>query len=498
MAVLSVTAWNWRKNKNIHFDFKGKTVALIGDSETGKSSIIEIIKISMGLEDFKRDALSKGEEEGGFKIVHEWDGIKYTISRPVNNKKGEKGKTRFTVVDEKGGRHTLETLLESIFGKAFVNSHFDYYQYFYEQKSPEARFNYMVKACGQEKVLTNLETIARKRKERGKYGTQRETLKTLINDSPISEDPEQLMKDMEYYAEPKTMEEADQIKKEILDTRDSVFNITTQLNIVKKANQEYKDSEIALQVTNENIAEIQERLRQAIEHKEKIVQWQADNEPDFAYQTELEEKLSKVEKDNEDIEKKADIAYSEKLTEVNTFNQMRASFEYALVNFEKWTEANDSWNNLDTEIKDLGAENTELFKKSLPVPGLSFEETEVIVKGEPKNIVMVMYDGLELTADNISKGRSIRLAIDIQKAINPGGNHIVIIPEAQSLGSQVDEILEECKRCNVQAILEITERKQPLHLEFEEEFLGTYVEPVSPAAEPKKKRVTKPKITKKQ
>lgn len=33
-----------------------------------------------------------------------------------------------------------------------------------------------------------------------------------------------------------------------------------------------------------------------------------------------------------------------------------------------------------------------------------------------------------------------------KKPINPGGNHIVIIPEAQSLGSQMDEILEECKR----------------------------------------------------
>ncbi|HTB30809.1 MAG TPA: hypothetical protein VK808_02215, partial [Bacteroidia bacterium] len=60
----------------------------------------------------------------------------------------------------------------------------------------------------------------------------------------------------------------------------------------------------------------------------------------------------------------------------------------------------------------------------------------------------------------------------IQRAINPAGINLIVVPEAQSLGSGMDEIIEECNSLGVQYIMEVTERKQPFKIKFEEEFLG--------------------------
>jgi hypothetical protein len=127
----------------------------------------------------------------------------------------------------------------------------------------------------------------------------------------------------------------------------------------------------------------------------------------------------------------------------------------------------------------------------IPIPGLTIEDID------DKNIIL--YEGRELCFENISKGRSIRLAIEIQRAINPKGSHIVMIPEAQSLGSQLDEILAECKEYGIQAIIELTERKQEFHIEFEDEFLDDKIVDITknPIKKPIKKQSKEPKLPKK-
>lgn len=477
MAVISVRAKNFKKLKDLDEKFDGKTFAIVGDSEVGKTSLMQIIQASLMQQDFPQDPLTKGEQEGFFEVVHELDGIKYTVSRPFNNKKGTASKTRFTVRDENGGRHSLEDLLTRIFGKAFINSNFDYYQFFFECKSKEARFNYIVKAVGGDEVLTNIETINKKKRERGVLGTQRDVYATLIDNSPIH--PESVEQDMMHYAYAMDMMDAEQIKDEILATRESVFNITTQLSVVKEGNEAFQRSE----AENKGLAADIEALEKQIAEMKRVLEfnkrWQQENQPDFEYQAELEDKLSKVEETNHEIEREANIAYNDKINEINTFNKMRDNFETALQNFEKYNEVDKEWTKLDQDIKSLIEKNREIFKNKIPIPGLTIDEVD------GKSIVM--YEGLELCWENVSKGRSIRLAIEILMAINPKGNHIVMIPEAQSLGSQLDEILDECKQFGIQAIVEITERKQEFHIEFEEQFLGKEDEkPVKPKQTAKK------------
>ena len=456
MAVLQVRAKNFKQHKDLDLKIDGKSFFVVGDTRQGKTNLIKIILATLMLEDFPENPISTGENEGFIEATHELDGMKYTIRRTFTDKPDSK--TRFTVTDANGGKHTLSVLLERIFGKAFGNNSFNYQTYFFELKSTEARYQYLVKAIGGDQVLDNLATIKKLKRERGTLGTQCDTLQALIDDSSLN--PDTILDDLEFYKEEKNTDEAIAKKAEKLLQRKSVINLNNQLEVISETNLAYQESETQFNENLNEIVALEKRIAELRSTNEKIGAWQKVNQPDFDAEKEIREQISTAEEDNLKIEAEADALYDDMVREVTVFNQMKAALDAAVINYKKWQEYNTEWTEKDDKIKALIEENETIFKKKLPIPELTIEE----VDGKD----VVMYNGRELSFDNISKGESIRIAVDIQKALNPKGNNLVVVPEAQSLGSDLDEILEQCKHFNLQAIVEVTERKQEFKIKFED------------------------------
>lgn len=459
MAVISVKTKNFKKLVNVDLKFNGKTFFVIGDIKEGKTTLLNLILCTLMLQEFPEDPLTQGTDSGFIETVHEWDGIKYTIKRTFSNNKDSK--TRFTVIDENGGRHTLSTLLEKLFGKAFTNSYFDYNQFFFECKSSEARTTYIIKAAGGDEVFENLTRIKVLKKERGSLGTEVDKYTYIIENSSLN--PETLAEDIVLYAEEKNFDEALKKKAEILLTRKSIINLTTQLTIVKEGNSAFDISQEALVNVDNEIEELKKKLADAKNRRIDILNWQVENQPDVARELELEKEIATAEDFNRDIERQADEIYEEMVLAINSHNRMRIELNNTLVSYNELLRCSNEWEVKDAEIKELTVKNKEIFKNRLPIPDMTIDELD----DKP----IVMYNGREFCYENLSKGESLRLAMEIQRYLNPKGNNLIVIPEAQSLGSELDDILKECKDHNIQAVVEITERKQKFQIKFEEDFV---------------------------
>src|SRR4051812_37161383 len=129
MSVTKITAKNFKKLEDFSFSPNGKSIFVVGDSGEGKSTLLRIILSSLMLEDFPADPLTTGKKSGFVETEHDVDGMKYTVKRSFTDDRTKK--TRFTVVDQNGGKYSLSEVLEKIYGKAFTSSNFDYYQFFF-------------------------------------------------------------------------------------------------------------------------------------------------------------------------------------------------------------------------------------------------------------------------------------------------------------------------------------------------------------------------------
>lgn len=460
MAVVSVKAVNFKKLENLDLEnINGKSFFVIGDTDEGKTTLLKIILSTLMIEDFPEEPLTTGKDSGFIEAVHELNGMKYTIRRTFT--KNKDAKTRFTVTDETGGRHTLSVLLDNIFGKAFTNTYFDYNQYFHQQKSSESRTNYLVNAIGGLTVFENKAKIDTLKRERGKIGTEVTRFTHIIENSSLN--PATLEQDMEYYANPKTTDGAIAKKAEILKERKSIVNLSAQLQVVKEGNSAFEISEESLIDIENEISELEKKLALLKEEHSTILTWQKNNPKDTNRQKELEHEISTADQFNREVEAGADAIYNDMLLEVNTHNRMRDELNTAINSFNELKKYQKEWNEKDEDIRRLIAENKKIFSDRLPIPGMTIEEVD------DKQIVM--YNGREFSYENLSKGKSLRLAMEIQRFLNPKGNNLIVIPEAQSLGSELDEILQECKEHNIQAIVEVTERKQKFQIKFEEDYL---------------------------
>lgn len=461
--IISVKAINYKMHHNIDVKLNGESFFLVGDWETGKSTFLEMIESSLGLIPFADDPLTKGAPSGVLEVVHDFgDGNLYTVRRRFN----PNGLMRFEVTDQNGGSHTLTPLLQKIFGKAFTNASFDYKKYFYECKSKEARYEYFVKTLGGEPVLVNKKTIKEKTSKRAALNNEKATYLTLLNESIV--DPDIIDEQQVKYNEPKLIEDAF--------SDPEVVKIVNQVNELNKAIQDYElakecNEKVTVLVSRNETIDIELKALQDLikdlntekKRNEKAIK---ANPGDFDYERELALEAEAATIEIAELEAGFDHVLNIAKVGIAQFNQEQADFKNGLKYFERFTKANNEWNLLDQEISDLEAENDKLFKEQLGIPEISISaDDEIMYKG---------VDGVarELCFPNVSKGRSIAITAQIQRALNPGGKNFIIIPEGQSLGSGLDEVIEECKKFNMQYIVEVTERKQNFQIKFEEQYLN--------------------------
>jgi hypothetical protein len=462
--VTGVRITNYKKIRDYKFTPGGKSFYVVGDTEEGKSTLIEVIESSLMMKKFDPNPLTNGTEAGSTEVDYDLgDGHTYTVKRKYNKKSGL---LRFEVVDENGGEHKLKPLLERLFGLAFINKRFDYTAYFYQAKSSEARTEYFINAIGGDTVLLNSRKIKVRVKERQELAKDMEFYKVLIEKSIL--EPETLADDIEKYKEPKTLESVEEyapyaeLKAQLKDK--DVLQETYEA--VKQENELY-DAKVARNAEiDAEILELQERIRVLKAEKKEVKKHIDTMPPDYEQQKKLEEELLQADQHNSELAPKIDEARRAGLAEINEFNQNRLEFNNAVEHYKMLMGLMKKYDEIETDVTALREKNKEAFKSRVPLPEITYDEDNelILYTGE---------DGIarEMCFPHVSKGRSITIAAQIQRALNPKGNNLIVIPEGQSLGSGLDSIVEELNNFGVQYIVEVTERKQKLSVLFEEEYL---------------------------
>jgi hypothetical protein len=234
--VISVRLTNIRKHKDTFLKIDGKNVALIGDSGVCKSTVLEIIEASFGIIDYPKDALTTGESEGGSVMEYKdpvTDKI-YVIQRRYSRGKLQ----RFEIRSEENGKLVWTEEIKKLFNGVDPKvSFFDYSEFFFEQKTPDARFEYAMKCVLGDVYINNLKDIQALENERHSLGAQRKILISRLKDTIIT--PDNYKELIVKYKAPLPNDEAVQRRNEILDKRPKVHEILKELELVKKKNEEW-------------------------------------------------------------------------------------------------------------------------------------------------------------------------------------------------------------------------------------------------------------------
>lgn len=457
MAILSVHLWNYKIHKDLKLDPNGKSFLIVGDSGFGKSTLIEFIEAAFGQTTFPSDPLSEGEDEGAAKLVYEHtNGFKYTIQRRFN----KAGLKRFEVISSDGGKMSQEKFLEEVMKSAFDNK-FDHDKYFNKANSTVARIEYLVKAFGGDKVFDNNIKIKEKIEERGVIGGQKKMQQNLyMEDFPI--DPDLLISTYKNYKDEKPFSLAKEAKDAYLRTH------LVDVESLKQEVQLYEEIVVNRDGLQQSLTEVDDRQKEIKkllaelkkEAKELVVYREtvqlALDELDHESITELDnvrQELSIGLEKNEDLYVMAETVFETAITDITKFNTDRGTFLRAVKSFQEHERLETEWNQINDEIAALKDENKKIFIENIPIQELTIDFDE---KGNP----IPLYNGREFKYPNLSVGESLEITSRIQDALNPGGSNFIVIPEAQSMGSKIDSVMEYCKDKNIQAIVEMTKRDE--------------------------------------
>lgn len=471
MAVLGVKIKNFKKHKDLNLVLDGKTTFFCGDAGGGKTTVIDLIRAANMQTEFPTNPLTDNEESGAVEIIQDMDGKKYRIFRKF--KKGDNG--RWEIRNEDGSKPAkpLTEILSDMLGRALKNSYFDYITYFFGLKSPEARYDYFVNAVGGQEVAENNKKITDKKKERAVFGNQRKQQEAIYMQMGTL-DKDQLVALSKLYKDEKTSDDADKAYDNVLADLKDIKEIGSRLEIVTGEVKIRNGSKEAIPNLQNRIEDLERQLEDLKKQKQfaesNLIKYK---NIDSDYKKVLSEYEAANDHNKSTIDK-ADAAYRDEVDKVIIFNSNRKTFIDSVKALQEFTRVDKEWNIINDEIGALEAENSELFKNKLPIPELSVSAIEKTKSnGDVEVKEMIMYNGREFSFDELSKGESIEIAVKIQKALNPKGNNFIVLPEANLLGSKLDDILEVCKKQNIQALVEITQRKQEFKIIFEEEFLNS-------------------------
>jgi len=462
MKIVSIELKNYKIHKDFKFDFNGKSAMLIGDKAVGKSTLINFILQYLGLKDFDTKSLSEGEESGSGALKVEVGGNEYTITRPLV---GPDKKSRFKITSNAGSFDSMEAFYKAVMGGLFTERYFNYNEYFFQLKSPAARVKYFADVIGDPRIEANKDFIKNLKEGRKLVGSQRDFQEVIKKQSGLDElDSDTLQANSIYYKNARDIAEAKEVKEVFL--KNNLIDIK-QLEFEKQHVQ--RDSELLInhskQIYDNNIRieELKAELA-ALEENNALVKHAFDMiDPTSTEKLEvINQQLESADSKNNAFKEKADDLYEDEIKVITDFNEKRSAFIRGIQSFKEFKRLDTIYNEQSDLIKEKEIENKKIFKESLPIPEISYEMNE-------DGSELIMYNGREFNFDNLSGGESIQIATKIQRALNPDKSNFILIQNAGLLGSGIDEILKEAKKFKTQVIMEVTERDEPLSIEFVED-----------------------------
>jgi hypothetical protein len=450
MVVASVKLQNIKVFEDLELLLNGQDVALVADSEGGKSTVMDTIKASLGIDDYPKDALRRGKEEGGseVKLIDPATGISWIFRRRYSRGNLQ----RFEVTTSDGVPLKWKDVIKDLFNGIDPKvSYFDWGAFFYEEKTPVGRFKYAMKCVLGLSYTEISEKIDILEDERGDLGTEKGKLKVRLEGSEITDENYLQLKKL--YEKPKDNQVAQELRVALLEKRPKIPVILDKLAAVKKANEAHKKKHQEwLELTEDYIPRLQRNLKnisaviqaidltiplenqvafqkfERLELSEEIGQIQSDFF-DYMYRilerrqklieefqavgslivsnerlaTELLAELNNLELDTElqatlqqsladaevfakRIEDDAQEKYDQMIQENEKFNLKRQTFIIHEVDYLKLQTISQSWIDKDNAIKDLRTQCVRAFKEKIP-----FENMEIrdIVSATKKNGVLV-------------------------------------------------------------------------------------------------------------
>lgn len=482
MSVLTIECYNYKQHRNTKIVLNGKSAILMGDIKKGKSNIMKLILAHTNQAPYPSNPLSYDEKEGFTKTTHlAENGKVYTIQRKFSrDDEGNEVIDRMWVYPPSGPRGSLESMVEDVFNGAFKNGYFDYIEYFYKNKSSVTRAAYFIKAIGGAEIENNVTQISKLERERGLLGTQKDQKYAIF--TAIDYNPETFEADLEYYSKDKTIQDCEKAKQEYLaanlKSKDDLLKISdTQMQLhfdVKKV--EYTVANIDV-----NISNIEAQLKQLTDLRaEKQIEIKKIKEgllPAKKFDKVVTD-IVKIDDHNGIAKIKADEIYTEELTKLVEFKTNKDKFNNGLTAFEEYQEIDTKWNELDEKIKAKKLENEHIFRSRIPLPELTIGETKRVVKGEEIIEPVILYKGKEFSEDNLSTGERLSITSAIQMALNPEGGNFIVIPEAQSLGSEKAAVIEELEKHGIQYLIEMTIPDEDFKVEIIEHSITPKVDEV--------------------
>jgi hypothetical protein len=468
MAVLTIECFNYKQHKNRKIVLDGKSAILMGDIKKGKSNIMKLILAHTNQGDYPSNPLSDGEKEGFTKTTHKNSkGDVYTIMRKFSRAEdGSVNLERMWVYPPSGSRSSLESLIQEVFGGAFRNGHFDYIEYFYKNKTAVTRYAYFVKAIGGAEIEKNVTNINKWLRERGQIGTRRDAKWEIVESS--SYDTETFEEQLKYFDQEITLADCQKAKEEyIVGNLKNVAPLREQLLLQAELVREIEtcmrktaDIDFEIITLEKQIEELKNR-RKLLEEVKK--QKALELLPGQKFKN-LTADIEKMDLHNANLDKKAEEIYNAKVEEMVKFRTDKEKFNAGIGAFEEWEGLDKEWTKLDEKINLARAHNEKVLHERIPIPELAIGE----IKGDPA----VLYKGKEFSEDNLSTGERLQITAAIQMALNPEGDNFIVVPEAQSLGSEKAAVMKELEKHNIQYLIEMTIPDEEFKVEIIEKTIA--------------------------
>lgn len=442
LKVIKASIQNFKNISYREVEFEGRSAIIAGPNEIGKSSLIQAILSPLNSKFMPIEPIKKGEEKAKIELVVagkiNGEEQHYVISTYFSP---EHSRGRLVMESEggakiSGGKATLNEIIGNI--------SFDVFEFIRlgrteGGKSSEAGVKKQIellKSFMPNDVLRKLHELDTERAK--KYATRTDVNSEVKYIDSLIKGTHYTVEQIEKYSE---LQSAQSIQESIDKAKKRNENYNACENVVLETPGVVTSLQESITADEAKIKEIQERIEKsksdieaANKKCEQAVEWMKD----------------KAKTDLEPLYKSFDG-----ITEHNGHVEKVKALKEHELNLKKKQAESDQ---ITKDIEKIDQDKKDIFKSStLPVPGLEFDENQVLL------------DGLPFNEDQVPTSKLIEIGLKLGASLNPN-LRLMVIKDGSLLDKKaMDHVLDFCDKNNYQVLVEMVSLSDTeLSIEFVE------------------------------
>ena len=449
LKVIKASIQNFKNISYREVEFEGRSAIIAGPNEIGKSSLIQAILSPLNSKFMPIEPIKKGEERAK---------IELTIAGKINGEKQhyvistyfspEHSRGRLVMESEggakiSGGKSTLNEIIGNI--------SFDVFEFIRlgrteGGKSSEAGVKKQIellKSFMPNDVLRKLHELDTERSK--KYAARTDVNSEVKYIDSLVKGTHYTVEQIEKYS---VVQSAEEIQAKLDKANKLNENINKCLGIVDDAPVKISEIEKDNFDLDTEIIKLSEKIQQIKfqieENKSRIVDINTKK-------TQAEEWL----KGREKVDLQPIYGSFNTITEHNGHVEKVKALKEHEINLKKKQSESDQ---ITKDIEKIDQDKKDIFKSStLPVPGLEFDENQVLL------------DGLPFNEDQVPTSKLIEIGLKLGAALNPN-LRLMVIKDGSLLDKKaMDHVLDFCDKNNYQVLVEMVSLSDTeLSIEFVE------------------------------